>query len=97
MTNAGPSPRPITAFNGSRLLLTRLLIVAAALVVAVVVTMVSPTSFQANHVYAVTDLVLSCVAIPRLRRGGWVLVGVHMLISLIWCEIAWNLPERWFA
>lgn len=49
-----------------------------------------------NHIYAVIDIVLSCGAVTRLRRAGWGLVGIHLLISVVWCEVAWNLPKTWF-
>jgi len=94
MTSATPAPRQF--INWRRLLLTRLVVIVAALVVTLAALRVWPASFPPNHVYAVADLIISCIAIPRLRRGGWVLVGVHLLISLIWCEVAWNLPQRWF-
>ena len=97
MSREAPAPRAVMAFNGSRLLLVRLVIVAAALLATIVILKIWPGSFAPNHVYALTDLILSCVAIARLKRSGWVLVGVHVLVSLIWCEIAWNLPARWFA
>lgn len=97
MTREAPAPRVAMAFNGSRLLLLRLVIVAAALLVTVVISNIRPGAFAPNHIYALTDLILSCVAIARLKKSGWVLIGVHVLVSLVWCEIAWNLPATWFA
>ena len=96
MTNAGQTRRTIIQFNWRLLLLTRLVIAVAAVAATFVVLQIWRAPFSPNHIYAVIDIILSCGAISRLRRAGWMFVGVHMLVSVIWCETAWNLPPTWF-
>lgn len=96
MSGVGPVRRPIIRFNWRLLLLTRFVIVVAALLAAIVVTRIWQTPLKPTHIYAVADIALSCVAVSRLRKAGWVFVGIHLLVAILWCELAWNLPSRWF-
>ena len=79
-------------FDWRLLLLTRLVIVAAAVAATMILIEVWRAPFSPAQVYVVTDLVLSCLAVSRLRRAGWLFVGVHLLVTVLWCELVWLLP-----
>lgn len=89
-------PRAITGFNWRLLLLARIVIVVAAVAATWLLLQVWRAPFAANQIYAAADIVLSCAAVSRLRKAGWALVGVHLVISVIWCEMALLLPAGWF-
>jgi hypothetical protein len=94
MTQAGTARR---RFNWRLLLLTRLVIIVAAVVATLVIVMVWRAPFSPPQIYAVADVVLSCVAVSRLRQAGWLFVGVHLILSVLWCEMVWLLPSGWFG
>lgn len=92
----GPLPRAISGFNWRLLLLTRIIIVVAAVAATWLLLRFWQAPFSPNQIYAVVDIVLSCAAVSRLRRAGWALVGVHLVVSVIWCEMALLMPVEWF-
>lgn len=92
----GPLPRAIAGFNWRLLLLARIVIVVAAVAATWLLLRFWQAPFSPNQIYAVVDIVLSCAAVSRLRKAGWGLVAVHMLVSVIWCETALLLPAGWF-
>ncbi|HEY9237074.1 MULTISPECIES: hypothetical protein [Phenylobacterium] len=97
MTDSRPVRRAFIGFNWRLLLAARLVIVVAAVVATLLVLRFWPDPFTPPHIYAIADLVLSCVAVSRLRRAGWIFVGIHLLVAILWCELAWNLPQSWFG
>lgn len=96
MTRPSPMPRAITSFNWRLLLLARVVIVVAAVAATWLLLQAWRAPFAPNQIYAAADIVLSVAAVSKLRSAGWALVGVHLLVSVIWSELALLLPSGWF-
>jgi hypothetical protein len=84
-------------FDWRLLLATRAVIVVAAIVATIVILAVWRAPFAAPQIYAFADIVLSCIAVARLRAAGWIFVAAHLVVAAAWCEAIWHLPARWFG
>ncbi|CAN7290967.1 hypothetical protein LJR164_001464 [Phenylobacterium sp. LjRoot164] len=83
-------------FDWRLLLAARAVIIVAAVVATIATLAVWRAPFGAPQIYAFADIVLSCIAVSRLRSAGWIFVAVHLIVAAAWCEAIWHLPARWF-